>query len=236
MASSKSHKQPWLRIIIFHTAAAQPIEQHSTVTFNIWCLWSGEGIGVLNYVCWVNVFLLHQHQLAPVLHRQQQKPLHYLQKHPRVANVRKWYTALMHRQTSPHLPPDRILYVGHITHICWPTLGCRLVSCSNVMASGSGTACATIVGPKILAKLVTSILVFGLWATLYLKKKIKVASPLHLPHSSPTNMHFRLQKKKDFLLTSSHKRQLEKDQWQYPPLPRLSVHLNIPLQVKHEKR
>jgi len=89
----------------FNTAAAQPVEQHPGVTFNIWCLWSGVGIHVLNYVCWVNVFLLRHDQLAPVVHRQQQKSLHYLQ-----TPMSSWCYKLAHsfdntRQASPQLPP-----------------------------------------------------------------------------------------------------------------------------------
>lgn len=47
-----------------------------------------------------------------------------------------------------------------------PTLGCRLVSCRIVMGSGLGTAWPTIVGPNTRAKLLMSIRVSKLSATL----------------------------------------------------------------------
>lgn len=46
------------------------------------------------------------------------------------------------------------------------TLGCRLVSCRIVIGSGLGTACPTIVGPKTRDRLLMSILVSKLSATL----------------------------------------------------------------------
>lgn len=55
---------------------------------------------------------------------------------------------------------------------CTPTLGCLFVSWSSVIGSGSGTAWPTIVGPKTLARFVTSILVAGLWATLKQEKYV----------------------------------------------------------------
>lgn len=62
------------------------------------------------------------------------------------------------------------------------TLGCLLVSCRMVMGSGSGTAWPTSVGPKTLARLLTSILVSALWDTLEIKcrvlSKIKVCTSL----------------------------------------------------------
>jgi len=97
----------------------------------------------------------------------------------------------------------------HSSSSCSPTLGCRFVSCRSVIGSGSGTAWATIVGPKTLAKLVTSILVSGLWATLFLKQRNKEKEFPPLSHTScswPKTFHS--QAAGDYQWTH---------QWQYPP-------------------
>lgn len=88
--------------------------------------WSGIGVGVLNHVCRVNVLLLHHHQLAPVVHGQQQEPLHHLQRHLGVTDHRivEWF-GLGERQ-SPRLSylglTLRVLQQGHGVRV-WNRVG-----------------------------------------------------------------------------------------------------------------
>lgn len=70
-----------------------------------------------------------------------------------------------------------LLFVVFLFH---RTLGCRFVSCSMVMGSGSGTAWPTRVGPNTLAKLFTSILVSTLSETLGEKKRGRFHSVLSI--------------------------------------------------------
>lgn len=153
------------------------------ITFNIWCAGCGVGICVFNDMWWFNVFLFHHHELTPIFHRQADQPLHHLQEHTDM-----WLTPLseQHRQIpamqSIHFGCQKFTFCLNLH--CWPTLGCLFVSWSSVMGSGSGTAWPTIVGPKTLDKLETSIFVSGLWATLDKETEhlCKASLPFFLVH------------------------------------------------------
>lgn len=123
-------------------------------------------IGVLDdHVITATLVVVADHKLTPVLHRQIQETLNHLWKRERgkkkLGEKLGQNTKVKRYTFAQPRPQSRSL-----------TLGCRFVSCRMVIGSGSGTAWPTIVGPNTRARLVMSILVSLLWATLHMMEII----------------------------------------------------------------